>query len=109
MSKVSVPFRGFSFINMVAGATVGRLMVSVPFRGFSFINELSGTWYHARTDTVSVPFRGFSFINVHIPDEQLGHLRFRPLSGFFFYKRKYRHSTQFGTSVFPSPFGVFLL
>ena len=98
---VSVPFRGFSFINAGNRAVLrGNYYVSVPFRGFSFINY-ERTFCLPVSVIVSVPFRGFSFINDwwNEYEDSQGDLRFRPLSGFFFYKRKVQVLSHFRERV----------
>ena len=62
--NVSVPYRGYSFFNLIGNAINTDLLcnVSVPYRGYSFFNLKSHCGY-GMSYTVSVPYRGYSFFN----------------------------------------------
>ena len=62
---VSVPYRGYSFFNLVHWFNWCYRNVSVPYRGYSFFNQCD---FSDRIDksniVVSVPYRGYSFFNL---------------------------------------------
>ena len=86
MLKVSVPYRGATFLNRIRSPDLFLTSVSVPYRGATFLNcaeqrctgiyhsrfrPLSGS-YISQSDkyskavasrTVSVPYRGATFLN----------------------------------------------
>ena len=82
---VSVPYRGYSFFNLVHWFNWCYRNVSVPYRGYSFFNQCD---FSDRIDksniVVSVPYRGYSFFNWRTKKQQKTQKqRFRPLQGLF--------------------------
>ena len=60
--KVSVPYRGATFLNSVSGGTIIVILVSVPYRGATFLN-LNPIGSKSSFSLVSVPDRGATFLN----------------------------------------------
>ena len=102
--RVSVPYRGATFLNHVHRTNGKKNSVSVPYRGATFLNnslmrlpaggrkfpspigELHFSIVPAlktqqNRKFVSVPYRGATFLNLLEIDRTFLMLRFRPLSG----------------------------
>ena len=56
--NVSVPYRGYSFFNLIGNAINTDLLcnVSVPYRGYSFFNEIRGQ--HIKISLCFRPLQG---------------------------------------------------
>ena len=62
MIKVSVPYRGATFLNF-SPPDIPPPLVSVPYRGATFLNPGFGSSYSILAIKVSVPYRGATFLN----------------------------------------------
>ncbi len=104
---VSVPFRGYLFLNdtMIISSMYLQTFPS-PFGViyFSMISEKYEVW--GDKANVSVPFRGYLFLNWKVENMTIKIFGFRPLSGLSISQWKEDSENNNVEPRFPSPFGV---
>ncbi len=103
--NVSVPFRGYLFLNEKKGGIGMEVIVSVPFRGYLFLN-LSYFSNNREHNAFPSPFGVIYFSIIRRIYQSHFQFWFPSPFGVIYFSMRLKFLVESGLIAFPSPFGV---